>query len=88
VSGPLLDRIDLFVEVARPKQVIIPGKGEAGEDSSEVRKRVVAARAIQIARQGVTNGRMSTSGVKSQCRLCDERWIGAGMRSSAGGSIH
>ena len=38
VSGPLMDRIDLFVEVARPKQVIIPGKGEAGEDSSKVRQ--------------------------------------------------
>jgi magnesium chelatase family protein len=42
VSGPLLDRIDLFVEVARPKHVIIPGKGEAGESSVEVRKRVVS----------------------------------------------
>ena len=67
VSGPLLDRIDLIVAVGRPKQVVIPGKGEAGETSAEVRKRVVAAREVQIARQGVANGRLNTSGVKDQC---------------------
>ena len=33
---------------------------------------MVAARAIQIARQGVTNGRLDTSGVKAHCRLSDE----------------
>jgi len=69
VSGPLLDRIDLFVEVARPKQVVIPGKGEPGEASAEVRKRVIAARRIQVERQGVTNERLDTSGVKDHCRL-------------------
>ncbi len=69
ISGPLLDRIDLFVEVARPKQIVIPGKGQPGESSSAVRKRVVAAHRIQIERQGVANGQLEASGVKSHCRL-------------------
>lgn len=69
VSGPLLDRIDLFVEVVRPKQIVIPGKGLPGESSSAVRKRVVAAHRIQIERQGVTNGQLEVSGVKCHCRL-------------------
>ncbi len=69
VSGRLLDRIDLFVEVDRPKQVVIPGKGRAGESSATVRKRVVAARCKQIQRQGVANGRLDTPGVKDFCRM-------------------
>jgi magnesium chelatase family protein len=72
VSGPLLDRIDLFVEVARPKHVVIPGKGQAGEPSSAVKKRVVAAREIQINRQIVTNGRLSTAKTKKHCQLSDQ----------------
>jgi magnesium chelatase family protein len=69
VSGPLLDRIDLFVEVTRPKQVVIPGKGQPGEPSSAVRKRVVAAHRIQIKRQDISNGRLGTSLVRKHCRL-------------------
>jgi len=72
VSGPLLDRIDLFVEVARPKQIVIPGKGEPGEASSAVRKRVAAAHRIQIERQGVANAQLEASGVKRHCRLTAE----------------
>jgi len=72
VSGPLLDRIDLFVEVARPKQLVIPGKGEPGESSIEVRKRVVAVRKIQITRQDATNSQLDISGVKSHCQLSDD----------------
>ena len=72
VSGPLLDRIDLFVEVARPRQVVIPGKGQAGESSADVRKRVVAAREVQVQRQGVTNGRLGTAGVKTHCQLGED----------------
>jgi magnesium chelatase family protein len=69
VSGPLLDRIDLFVEVARPKQIVIPGTGQPGEPSTAVRERVVAAHSIQIERQGVANARLEASGMKRHCRL-------------------
>ena len=69
ISGPLLDRIDLFVEVARPKQVVIPGKGKSGESSSSVRKRVIRAHRKQFKRQGVANGQLEAAGVKRHCRL-------------------
>ncbi|MBP9947643.1 MAG: YifB family Mg chelatase-like AAA ATPase [Vicinamibacteria bacterium] len=47
VSGPLLDRIDLVVEVPRPEIKIDPsrdlGRGSGGEPSGPVRARVAAA---------------------------------------------
>lgn len=69
VSGPLLDRIDLFVEVTRPREVVIPGNIKAGEASSAVRERVIAAREIQAARQAHCNARLDPSGMKAHCRL-------------------
>jgi len=69
ISGPLLDRIDLFVEVARPKQIVINGKGRAGESSSAVRQRVIRAHRIQFKRQGVANGQLESAGVERHCGL-------------------
>jgi magnesium chelatase family protein len=48
ISGPLLDRIDLFVHVPRVDFGAL-GSETAGEASAEVRKRVVAARAVATA---------------------------------------
>ncbi|WP_310566062.1 YifB family Mg chelatase-like AAA ATPase [Hydrogenophaga sp.] len=54
LSGPLLDRIDLHVEVpALPPDDLL--HGVAGEPSGAVRERVVAARDRAQARQGCTN---------------------------------
>ncbi|MDR7523105.1 MAG: YifB family Mg chelatase-like AAA ATPase [Armatimonadota bacterium] len=51
LSGPLLDRIDLHVEVPRPAAIeVLTGPG--GEPSQAVRVRVVAARARAAARVG------------------------------------
>lgn len=46
ISGPLLDRIDLHIEVAPVPFDDLSDK-EAGESSAEIRKRVTAARKIQ-----------------------------------------
>ncbi|MHA6723594.1 YifB family Mg chelatase-like AAA ATPase [Sphingomonas sp. RS2018] len=56
VSGPLLDRIDLHVEVAAVSaaDLIAPG---ASEDSATVAARVAAARAVQAARYDGTAAR-------------------------------
>jgi magnesium chelatase family protein len=60
ISGPLLDRIDLHVEV--PRQPIRLGSEETQvkpESSSQVRERVVWARERQLCRQGKTNQALS-----------------------------
>jgi magnesium chelatase family protein len=54
LSGPLLDRIDLHIEVgAMPAQELL--SAEAGESSAAIRARCTQARAQAIARQGKTN---------------------------------
>ncbi len=58
LSGPLLDRIDLMVDVpALPPDHLLHGM--AGEPSACVRERVVAARQRALARQGEANQTLS-----------------------------
>src|SRR3990170_9093309 len=49
ISGPLLDRIDIFVDVPRVDYEKLAGDA-AGEPSAAVRERVQQARAVQAAR--------------------------------------
>ena len=56
VSGPLLDRIDLHVEVD-PVSAADLGLPPPAEGSAEVAERVATARAIQTARKGETGAR-------------------------------
>ncbi len=51
LSGPLLDRIDLYVDVPPLEYEELSRKGEA-ESSAEIKQRVDAARAVQSARFG------------------------------------
>lgn len=55
VSGPLLDRIDIQVEVLRPKSSILSASTDNIETSEDVRKRVIDARRIQTRRAGKPN---------------------------------
>jgi magnesium chelatase family protein len=56
ISGPLLDRIDLHVEVPRqPRNLLEPSDKSVGEASADVRQRVVSARQLQLTRQQKTN---------------------------------
>ncbi|MEX0928240.1 MAG: YifB family Mg chelatase-like AAA ATPase [Balneolales bacterium] len=73
ISGPLLDRIDLHVEVNKVSFDELSGKGE-GEGSALIRKRVVDARLIQHARflkieNVYCNAQMSTRLVRKICRI-------------------
>lgn len=73
ISGPLLDRIDLQVEVDAVSYDELAGGGE-GEDSGAVKARVERARAIQRERfsdeEGVTvNADMGEAQIKKYCRL-------------------
>ena len=55
ISGPLLDRIDLHVDVDAVKPWEMTTDDGPRETSAEIRARVVAARSRQIARQGRIN---------------------------------
>jgi magnesium chelatase family protein len=67
VSGPLLDRIDLHVEVPRLSFEKIEDERDQ-EDSATVRLRVEAARARQQERFRKTNAEMTIAEIKAYCR--------------------
>ncbi len=67
ISGPLLDRIDLHVEVPRQKISEHP----PGEPSARVRERVAAARSRQLNRGGL-NAALDVAEVRAHCGL-DEK---------------
>jgi magnesium chelatase family protein len=74
ISGPLLDRIDIHVEVpAVPYKDLM---GDAGaEPSAAIRKRVAAARQIQSERFSRAkfhcNAQMSSRHIKTHCKIDD-----------------
>ncbi len=74
ISGPLLDRIDLHVNVGRPPRELLRGSGPAGESSQEVRGRVVAASQRQLERQGAGNARLSGAELEEYCELDTQGW--------------
>ena len=69
ISGPLLDRIDLHVEMGRPPSFLSEHSGPRPECSESVRARVIAARAIQQERCGGTNAQLDPSGIKAYCAI-------------------
>jgi len=73
ISGPLLDRIDLHIEVPPVKFQEITSE-RTGEDSARIRERVVAARQLQQQRfknrpKITCNARMGARELKQHCRL-------------------
>ena len=67
LSGPLLDRIDLQVEVpSLPTEVL--QRAADGESSVVVRERVVEARNRQMVRQGKVNARLSIKEIDRYCQ--------------------
>ena len=72
VSGPLLDRIDIQVEVLRPKTSILSASTDNIERSKDVRSRVIESRWIQAQRAGKTNAMLNNEDLKRFCKLKDE----------------
>lgn len=75
ISGPLLDRIDLHVEVTPVKFDELYDKRQ-NERSRDIRKRVILAREIQEERfresRGIfSNAQMTHQQIKSHCRISD-----------------
>ncbi len=70
LSGPLLDRIDLHVEVpALPAEQLV--QAPAGEATEAIRDRVARARAVAMARQGKTNQALQGQEIDSHLHLQD-----------------
>ena len=69
ISGPLLERIDLHVEVPRLPPTALRTDGAPGESSAAVRERVLAARRRQQARGDRPNARLDQASTDAFCRL-------------------
>jgi magnesium chelatase family protein len=78
VSGPLLDRIDLVVNIPRVTEQQLHSTKVRGESSQAIRQRVIAARKLQDDRFGAsakmvhTNAEMSSKQVKKWCQVGEE----------------
>lgn len=73
ISGPLLDRIDIHIEVPAVKFKELSSKGDS-EHSAAIRERVIAAREIQLKRfkeikHIYNNGDMGSKEVRMYCKL-------------------
>lgn len=73
LSGPLLDRIDLQIEVPRLSPEELLNMKEDSEPSNEIRKRVIKARQIQAQRYKntniLTNSELNSDLVKKFCQI-------------------
>jgi magnesium chelatase family protein len=75
LSGPLLDRLDIHIEVPRLKQEELTSKGGTGATSAEIRERVQRARRVQSERfagAGIfTNAQMTSKHLRKFCAVDD-----------------
>lgn len=69
ISGPLMDRIDIQVEVGRPPKEVLRADAESGESSDDIACRVVAARIQQRQRSGACNARLEGKALDRHCAL-------------------
>ena len=73
ISGPLLDRIDLQIEVPALPQEDLTRQGQrVGDDSAAVRARVTAARERALARQQKPNTLLATREIDKHCAPDDK----------------
>lgn len=69
ISGPLLDRIDMQIEVPAVPQEELMRQRVSGEKSSVIRARVTESHQRQLNRQGKTNSRLSVKEIDQHCAL-------------------
>lgn len=76
LSGPLLDRIDLHLTVAREATALSTSSSH-GESSATIAEQVAAARDIQQQRQGCANAFLDLPGLRQYCGLstADQTWL-------------
>ncbi len=69
ISGPLLDRIDMQIEVPAVPQEELMHQRTTGEKSSVIRTRITESHQRQLNRQGKTNSHMSVKEIDKFCAL-------------------
>ena len=67
ISGPLIDRIDIHLEVPAVPQQDLLNRAQ-GETSATVRERVAQACRVQAGRQGKRNSELNTREIDKWCR--------------------
>ncbi len=76
ISGPIMDRIDLHIEVPRIKFEKLSDQNYASESSKVIRERVEKARTIQAERfsnsKTITNSEMGSEEIRKFCQLSTE----------------
>ena len=73
LSGPLLDRIDMHVEIPSiPLDTFLNDSGTVGIDHHTLKSQVSRARQRQFKRVGKLNGRLSNRQIKEWCQLSKE----------------
>lgn len=75
ISGPLMDRIDLQVQVTAIENHKLLNRQEhpVGETNQQIQQRVCAARTLQLKRQGKINGQLSSKELREVCPLNKEQ---------------
>lgn len=73
VSGPLLDRIDMLVEVPAVEKALLRNQAadDTAEQSADVKRRVTMAQKIQMSRQGKTNNMLLQQQIEQFCQISD-----------------
>lgn len=74
ISGPLLDRIDLHVEMLRPSTRMLRDGDPDGESSATAARRVARVWHQQIERSGVANARLEGTELAAACEIDDRCW--------------
>ncbi|MDG1243983.1 MAG: YifB family Mg chelatase-like AAA ATPase, partial [Porticoccaceae bacterium] len=71
ISGPLMDRIDLHVQVSAIDNHDLLNQSTApkGESNDQIQKRVCAARDRQLKRQGKINNQLTSKEIRQLCPL-------------------
>lgn len=73
ISGPLLDRIDIHIEVPRvSRQLLRSGQSQKEACSADIRQQVIAGRNIALARHGKTNAVLTAGEIKQHCPISEE----------------
>jgi magnesium chelatase family protein len=73
ISGPLLDRIDIHIDVPAVNYKELRGADPGGETSAQIRERVIRARQVQLRRfageHTFSNAQMGAAQIRKHCEL-------------------